>query len=81
MNQDKKIVVFSTSCELAKGIKSIIPDNKIIKYYDGDDAGKINGVSKAKIKANDFENVNQAWSNCDILIYTGTLTAGVSFEL
>ena len=35
----------------------------------------------AQIKSEDFKNVNIAWANCDVLIYTGTLTAGISFEL
>lgn len=35
----------------------------------------------AKIKHEDFKNVANAWKDCDVLIYTGTLTAGVSFEL
>lgn len=78
---NKKVVVFSTSLERAKEIYAEMPTDKVIKYYDGEDAKKINGVSKAKIKAEDFADVNKAWADCDILIYTGTLTAGVSFEL
>ena len=35
----------------------------------------------AKIKRDDFIDVNKSWADCDILIYTGTLTAGISFEL
>lgn len=29
----------------------------------------------------DFENVNNAWKNVDVLIYTSTISAGCSFEL
>jgi len=29
----------------------------------------------------DFNNVNKAWANVDILIYTSTISAGCSFEL
>lgn len=35
----------------------------------------------AKIKHDDFKDVKTAWADADVLIYTGTLTAGVSFEL
>jgi hypothetical protein len=35
----------------------------------------------AKIKHEDFKDVKTAWADVDVLIYTGTLTAGVSFEL
>jgi len=35
----------------------------------------------AKIKLEDFKDVNKSWADCDVLIYTGTLTAGISFEL
>ncbi len=66
---------------MAKSIQERIPEGKSIKYYDGNDAGKINGKSKALIKSEDFADVNTAWANCDVLIYTGTLTAGISFEL
>lgn len=34
----------------------------------------------AKIKHEDFKDVENAWKDCDVLIYTGTLTAGISFE-
>ncbi len=33
----------------------------------------------ANIKLNDFKDVNNTWDNVDVLIYTSTLTAGVSF--
>ncbi len=31
-------------------IQSKIPSDKVIKYYDGEDAKKINGISQALIK-------------------------------
>lgn len=41
-----------------------------------------NGESKsmAKIKKEDFQDVNKIWTKYDLVIYTSTLTAGVSFE-
>ncbi len=32
------------------------------------------------IKEEHFKNVELYWTDCDLLIYTSTLTAGVSFE-
>jgi hypothetical protein len=81
MSENKKIVIFCTGIKLAMSIQSKIPSDKVIKCYDSEDAKKINGVSQAKIKSEDFEDVNKAWKNCDVLIYTGTITAGISFEL
>jgi hypothetical protein len=52
-----------------------------IKYYDGVDAKMHGTQSMALLKHTDFKDVNTAWKDADVLIYTGTLTAGVSFEL
>lgn len=43
-----------------------------IKFYCAETA--------AHIKARDFDDVNACWTDCEVLIYTPTLTAGVSFE-
>lgn len=56
-------------------------ENLKICYYDGIDSKKHNEQSMALIKHNDFKNVNESWKDIDVLIYTGTLTAGISFEL
>jgi hypothetical protein len=32
------------------------------------------------LKKEHFKDVNKYWNECQILIYTNTLTAGVSFE-
>ena len=32
------------------------------------------------IKKEHFKDVEKYWEDCDLLIYTSTLTAGVSFE-
>jgi len=44
----------------------------IIKKYNSDS-------SAAEHK--DFDDVNSAWANVDILIYTSTISAGCSFEV
>jgi len=43
-----------------------------IKYYCAE--------TSCSIKSRDFANVRECWTECDVLIYTPTLTAGVSFE-
>ena len=35
----------------------------------------------ALAKHEDFKNVNDIWSDYDLIIHTGTLTAGISYEL
>jgi hypothetical protein len=40
VDADKKVVVFCTGRKFAECIKNSIPNNKIVKYYDGNDAGK-----------------------------------------
>jgi hypothetical protein len=37
--------------------------------------------TNARLKADSFADVNASWSKCDVLIYTPTITAGVSFEV
>jgi hypothetical protein len=32
------------------------------------------------LKQKHFKDVHQYWHECDILLYTNTLTAGISFE-
>jgi len=68
-------VVMSTSRTQAEVIhkhcKAACPD-AVIKKYNSDS-------SAANRK--DFDDVNKAWANVDILIYTLTISAGCSFEL
>jgi len=68
-------VVVITSRTQAKVIhkhcKAACPD-AVIKKYNSD-------LSAADRR--DFDDVNEAWANVDILIYTLTISAGCSFEL
>jgi len=68
-------VFVSTSRTQAKVIhkhcKAACP-NAVIKKYNSD-------LLAADRK--DFDDVNEAWANVDILIYTSTISAGCSFEL
>jgi len=73
--KDAPFFVVSTSRTQAKVIHkhclATCPD-AVIKKYNSDS-------SAANHK--DFDNVNKAWANVDILIYTLTISAGCSFEL
>tara|TARA_R110000868_G_scaffold372393_1_gene636225 strand:- start:111 stop:290 length:180 start_codon:yes stop_codon:yes gene_type:complete len=59
----------------------LIPADKKMKFYSGKNADKDEKTGKklAIIKHEDFADVKTAWADIDILIYTGTLTAGISF--
>jgi len=46
--------------------------NTVIKKYNSDSLAT---------DRKDFDDVNKAWANVDILIYTSTISAGCSFEL
>jgi len=68
-------VVVSTSRTQAKVIhkhcKAACPD-AVIKKYNSDSSAA---------NRRDFDDVNKAWANVDILIYTSTISAGCSFKL
>lgn len=70
-----KIVSPCTSLEQAKAIEKLarekFPDKKIKIYHR---------ETSSEIKAADFANVNEAWDGLDLLIYTPTALAGISFE-
>lgn len=68
------IVVPTTSCELAERVfeiaKKVYP-NKKIKIYTS--------KTPESVKIVDFANVNIAWANQDLLIFTPTVLAGLSY--
>jgi len=68
-------VVMSTSRTQAEVIhkhcKAACPD-AVIKKYSSDSLAA---------NCKDFDDVNEAWANVDILIYTSTISTGCSFEL
>lgn len=71
----KRLVIPSNSASaansLAKSIAAQFPD-KQMKLYTGD-------MDKGILQA-DIGNISAAWSGLDVLIYTPTITAGVSFK-
>lgn len=76
LKQNKKIVVCSLSTDPIKKYIQIIqkkmPNIKIIYYT---------GKSDNKIKKDDFKDVNTSWCKYDIIFYTPTIEAGVSFDI
>lgn len=66
---------------LAAQIKQDYP-KLTIKYYHGDHYDQNNEENKHqfKVQEEDFKDVVSCWSKVDVLIYTMTLTAGVSFD-
>jgi len=73
--KDAPFVVMSTLRTQAKVIHkhclAACPD-AVIKKYNSD---------LPAVNCKDFDNVNKAWANVDILIYTLTISTGCSFEL
>lgn len=75
---------------LAEGAKIVIPSTEfaftkslhaqIIKKFPEKKIKIYNVETPGDIKAADFSNVNDCWNDLDVLIYTPTLLAGVSFE-
>lgn len=72
----KRIVVPINSLSEAKVIKEMFskefPDKKIMLY---------SSETTASVKNAHFSDVHKYWSELDVLIYTPTCSAGVSFEL
>lgn len=73
---NKRIVVPCNSLQIAnivyELIKSKLDTSKKVAIYSSESDGSI--------KVRDFSNVDKYWANYDILIYTPTVSAGVSFE-
>ncbi len=57
VNSGKRVIVSSTSSKLSEAIKNSLSSDKIIKYYDGEDSKIYGDKSMARIKHDDFKNV------------------------
>ena len=71
---DEPIVVVANSLRKAKFVEKTcrrLNPAAVIKMYSGESTPD---------ERKDFDNVNTAWANVDILIYTSTISAGCSFE-
>ena len=78
----KKICCMITSQNLAKEVqKQLVAKDIVTKLYHGDnqDVDEDN-VTMAETKKNELSDVNTYWKQCQVLIYTSTVTAGVSFD-
>ena len=84
----EKVVVPISSVTLHNAIHDkLIARNKEIKiqFYTGeqdrfvDDDG--NKTTQKLLKDKHFKDVNKHWSNCDVLMFTNTLVAGVDFNV
>lgn len=75
LRKNEKVVICSNCASEARVISNILEDNFgdiRIKMYTAD--------TPARTKTDDLADVDIAWCDCDVLIYTPTITAGVSFE-
>jgi hypothetical protein len=76
ISEDKKIVIPTNSIMEAKTCELLISHefpSKKIKLYSSE--------TKYSEKQLHFNNVNKYWSDLDVLIYTPTCSAGISYEL
>lgn len=84
LKRNEKVAVFCTGERFATAIHDMALQTNAdlkAKIYTGSDGKKEQGKNMAQQKRDDFKNVAEAWKDLDLLIYTGTLTAGISFEL
>jgi len=79
VKKGERIVVCVNSATEGRAVRGLIMqqlhdsgEDLRVKFYSAE--------TSATVKNRDFEDVAASWSDCDILIYTPTLTAGVSFE-
>lgn len=75
----KRIVITCNTLEYAKQIEATISKN-----YNSQNKLRVilySSETSASVKAQHLSNVNKYWVNYDILIYTPTISAGVSFEM
>lgn len=72
---DKKVVIATTSKNKSKNLKAFIHSEfpkKVVKIYNSE-------TNNSERKA--LSDPHLAWSQADVLIYTQTISAGISFEL
>ena len=61
--------------------KVLIYTGADLKFYNTSNTDNVEVLKSMKdIKKEHFKDVEKYWEDCDLLIYTSTLTAGVSFE-
>jgi len=76
--------------DLEEGLKLVIPINSateanalhrdITERYPAKSVKLYTGETDAAVKTDDITNIDEVWSGCDVLIYTPTITSGVSYK-
>jgi len=84
------LFIFNLTEDVIRGYKVVIPTNSLklseaiytmmIEDFPNKSVGIFNSLSENADKHRTFANVDEAWSVFDVLIYTPTVSAGVSFE-
>ena len=82
VNQKKRVIGMICSRQLLNEVYEMLIKNdiKCIKYT-GDDASVIEGQSMNKIKADHLKDVNTHFANYQCVLYTASISAGISFEV
>lgn len=75
LDDDKKIVIPTSSLSMAKLLHRSISEKYPEKY-----TGIYNSETSADEKREHFADVHRFWSSYDVIIYTPTVSAGISFE-
>jgi len=76
VKRDKKCVVALNSKNMARSIKIALET----EFKDTINIGHYDSETLASVKRRHFSNVNKYWSKYDVLLYTPTAGAGISFE-
>lgn len=76
LKQNLKIAIPTNSLTFAEVVRA-----NIAKKYPDKAIGFYSSRTSMATKKDHFENVDTAWSSYDVLIYTPTVSAGVSFEV
>ena len=76
LRKNERVAVYSTSQKWA--IKMMNQIEKKLPYKKG---FLYDSQTDSKIKAEHFKNVDKYWSQTDVIIYTPTVSVGVSFEV
>lgn len=76
LDNGKRIAIPTNSLTEARGLNQMLAD-----LYPALKVGFYNSETASAIKREHFADVDNAWSQYDVLIYTPTITAGVSFEV
>lgn len=75
IESDQRIVIPTSSCNSATALQEYI-----MRHHPKVNVGIYSSKTEAALKARDFAAVNEYWAQFDVLIYTPTVSAGVSFE-